>query len=65
MKNNTSLALAASLIALIGFPALFLVLSLITGQWMFLAWSIGPSLVAGLTGLMLTRNQIKKEQGTV
>jgi hypothetical protein len=32
---------------------------------LFLTWSIAPSLVAGLTGLMLTRNQIKKDQRTV
>jgi hypothetical protein len=61
MKNN-KFALFASLIVLVGFPIIFLFISLLTGQWSYLAWSIPPSFAAGLTGLMITLNQIKKER---
>ncbi|MGM7681612.1 hypothetical protein ACSVDA_05595 [Cytobacillus sp. Hm23] len=59
--NNNKIALYVSLIALVGFPILFLFISIFSGQWGFLVWSITPSLTAGLTGLMITLNQIKKE----
>jgi hypothetical protein len=61
MKNN-KFALFASLIVLVGFPIIFLFISLLTGQWSYLVWSIPPSFAAGLTGLMITLNQIKKER---
>ncbi|MFB4169241.1 hypothetical protein [Virgibacillus sp. JSM 102003] len=61
MKNN-KIALFVSLFVLIGFPIIFLFISLFTGQWSYLAWSIPPSLAAGLTGLMISLNQIKKER---
>lgn len=60
MKNNNKIAPIVSLVVLVGFPILFLFISLITGQWGYLAWSILPSLAAGLTGLMISRNQMKK-----
>jgi hypothetical protein len=60
MKHNNKIALIVSLVVLVGFPILFLFISLITGQWGYLAWSIPPSLAAGLTGLIMTLNQIKK-----
>jgi hypothetical protein len=62
MKNNNKIALFVSLIVLVGFPILFLFISLVTGNWGYLAWSIPPSFAAGLTGLMITLNQIKKER---
>jgi hypothetical protein len=62
MKNNNKIALFVSLAVLVGFPILFLFVSLITEQWGYLAWSIPPSLAAGLTGLMFTLNQIKKAE---
>ncbi|MFA9458377.1 hypothetical protein ACERJO_16655 [Halalkalibacter sp. AB-rgal2] len=61
MKNNTKIALYVSIIVLVGFPILFIFISLLTGQWGYLTWSIPPSFVAGLTGLMITLNQTKKE----
>jgi hypothetical protein len=61
MKNN-KFGLFVSLVVLIGFPIGFLIISLFTGQWSYLAWSIAPSFAAGLTGLMITLNQIKKER---
>ncbi|CEG28689.1 hypothetical protein [Bacillus sp. B-jedd] len=57
MKGNNKLALIVSYIVLVGFPFFFLVVSMFTGQWGYFAWSIPPSLAAGLTGLMFTLNQ--------
>ncbi|EKN70897.1 hypothetical protein BABA_03509 [Neobacillus bataviensis LMG 21833] len=65
MKKGTKYGLYASLIVLIGFPVLFFCLSLFTGKWNYLLVSIPPSLTAGLTCLMVTRNQIKKERKSV
>ncbi|WP_191559721.1 hypothetical protein [Metabacillus idriensis] len=62
MENNNKIALFVSLIVLVGFPILFLFISMFTGQWGYLAWSIPPSFVAGFTGLMITLNQIKKNE---
>lgn len=61
MNKNTKISLIVSLIVLIGFPFVFLFISLFTGQWGFLIWSIGPSFTAGFTGLMITVIQLKKE----
>lgn len=61
MKNN-KLALFVSLLVLVGFPIMFLFISMFTGKWSYIAWSIPPSFLAGLTGLILTLNQIRKEK---
>ncbi|MBM7602797.1 hypothetical protein JOC75_000767 [Metabacillus crassostreae] len=61
MSKNTKIALIASLVVLIGFPVLFLFISLFTGQWGYLLWSIVPSFTVGFTGLMITFIQFKKE----
>ncbi|TFB23897.1 hypothetical protein E3U55_03535 [Filobacillus milosensis] len=61
MKNNM-FALFVSLFVLVGFPIVFLFISLFTGQWSYIVWSIPPSLLAGLTGLMITLNQIKQKK---
>ncbi|PPA69458.1 hypothetical protein [Jeotgalibacillus proteolyticus] len=60
MKNN-KLAFFVSLFALIGFPIIFLILSLATGQWGYLGWSLISSLTAGLTGLFASLYHIKKD----
>jgi hypothetical protein len=59
MKNN-KLAFFVSLFVLVGFPIVFLFISLFTGEWSYLLWSVLPSLLAGLTGLMITLHFIKK-----
>ena len=61
MKKNTKFALVVSLIVLIGFPVLFFFISLFTGNWNYLLWSIPPSFSAGLTGFIITLLQFKKE----
>lgn len=63
MKNNPKFGLLISIIALIGLPVIFLITSLLTGDWNYLLYSIIPSLFAGLTGLMIGVQQLKKEQG--
>ncbi|MFI8684895.1 hypothetical protein [Rossellomorea sp. NPDC077527] len=62
MKNNNQLALLVSWVVLVGFPLFFLFVSLYTGQWRYLMWSLPPSFLAGFTGLILTLNQMKKEK---
>ncbi|RDU38836.1 hypothetical protein DRW41_04570 [Neobacillus piezotolerans] len=61
MKKDSKIALSVSLIVLIGFPLLFFFVSLVTGQWHYLLWSLPPSFTAGFTGLVLTLNQIRKK----
>ncbi len=60
MKNNPKLGLFVSLFVLVGFPIIFLMISLFTGQWNYLLYSILPSFAAGFTGLMISFKYIKK-----
>ncbi|PLS17369.1 hypothetical protein CVD28_12445 [Bacillus sp. M6-12] len=62
MRSNTQVALAVSLFVLAGFPIFFFIVSMAAGQWNYLLFSIPASMTAGLTGLMLTIQQIKKER---
>ncbi|TQR19056.1 hypothetical protein [Psychrobacillus vulpis] len=62
MKNNTKWALFVSLFVLIGFPIIFLFISLFTEQWKYLIYSVPCSFTAGFTGLIVTIQQIKKER---
>ncbi|MCF6137778.1 hypothetical protein [Pseudalkalibacillus berkeleyi] len=64
MKNNNKVALLVSIIVLVGIPILFLIISISTGKWGYLAWSLPPSFAAGFTGLMITYNQMKKEKNS-
>ena len=63
--QNTKVALIVSLSALIVIPGLFLIVSFFTDQWKYFLFSILPSLIAGLTGLLLTLRQIKVERKSV
>lgn len=62
MKENKKLALIASLFSLVGLPIIFLVISLYTGNWLFLIFSLPPALASGLTGLIMTIQKIKKDK---
>ena len=62
MKSSLKFALFISLFVLIGFPFIFLIISLATGNWLFLVSSGIPSFFAGLTGVLVTLQQIKKEK---
>ncbi|RZT23453.1 hypothetical protein [Fictibacillus sp. BK138] len=61
MKENVRAGLFASLFVLIGFPIIFTVSSIVTGDWRYLIYSIGPILTAGLTGLLFTLHLMKKK----
>ncbi|AZB42390.1 hypothetical protein CEF21_08850 [Bacillus sp. FJAT-42376] len=62
MTNQTKAGLLASLIAMIGFPLLFLSLSLASGEWEYFLFSLFPSFFAGFTGLLFTFQQIRKDK---
>lgn len=65
MNENKRFALVASLFSLVGLPAIFLTVSLYTGNWLFFLFSIAPSLASGLTGLMITKQNTKKDESIV
>jgi hypothetical protein len=62
MESNTRLGLIVSLFILIGFPILFTIVSLMTGQWRYLLFSIPSSFTAGFVSLIFVIHQIKKER---
>ncbi|ALC90727.1 hypothetical protein AM500_13725 [Bacillus sp. FJAT-18017] len=62
MKSNPKLGLFVSIFVLVGLPVIFLIASLLTGEWKYLIYSIIPSFSAGLTGLIISIRQLKKEQ---
>ncbi|MFE3574801.1 hypothetical protein [Lysinibacillus sp. NPDC059133] len=62
MQKNKRFALIASLFTLIGLPIIFLTVSLYTGVWRFFIYSIAPALTAGLTGLIFTMQEIRKDK---
>ncbi|HLQ95094.1 MAG TPA: hypothetical protein VK108_01815 [Pseudogracilibacillus sp.] len=64
MKENKRTAFIVSLFVLVGIPAIFLMVSLYTGNWDFLIYSIPSALTAGLTGLILTKQKFKKDKTT-
>ncbi|MFE1244992.1 hypothetical protein ACFW35_12745 [Fictibacillus sp. NPDC058756] len=61
MKENLKAGLLASLFVLIGFPIIFTVGSIVSGDWRYLIFSIGPILTAGLTSLLFTLHHMKKK----
>lgn len=61
MKENVKAGLFASLFVLIGFPIILTISSIVTDDWRYLIYSIGPILTAGLTGLMFTLHHMKKK----
>jgi hypothetical protein len=61
MKKSTKFGLFVSLVVLVGFPIFFLFVSILTGQWNYLLWSLPPSFTSGFTCLMVTIRQLKKE----
>ncbi|WNB91094.1 hypothetical protein [Bacillus sp. NEB1478] len=62
MENNTRLGLVVSLFVLVGFPILFSIVSIITGEWRYLLFSIPGSFTAGFVSLIFIIHQIKKER---
>lgn len=58
----TKIALFVSLFVLIGFPMIFMIISMFTDQWMYFLSSLLPSFSAGFFGLIIVWQQFKKEQ---
>ncbi|KAA0549882.1 hypothetical protein FZW96_00600 [Bacillus sp. BGMRC 2118] len=61
MKSNTTFALFVSLFVLGGFPIIFLLISINSGDWNYFLYSLFPSFFAGLLGLIFSLQQMKKE----
>jgi len=49
-----------SISVMIGFPIFFLAVSLFTGKWGFFLWSLAPSFISGMTGLVAFKNANKQ-----
>ena len=62
MKKDTRLGLFLSLFVLIGFPVVFLVVSLLTGDWGSFIIGFPPSFAAGFMGVWIAIREIKKER---
>ncbi|GAB4074125.1 hypothetical protein GCM10028778_16280 [Barrientosiimonas marina] len=62
MTKHNRMGLTASLFALVGIPVIFLIISLYTGDWGFFLLSLPAAFVAGLSGLITTIQQIKKDK---
>lgn len=62
MKTGNKIALFTSLFVLIGFPVIFTVISLLTGDWKYLLYSLPGSFTAGFTGLIVTLKHIRDER---
>ncbi|MGM8215436.1 hypothetical protein ACLIA0_07650 [Bacillaceae bacterium W0354] len=60
--GRAKFAFYISLIVLIGIPLSFLIYSFVVDQWGYFLFSLGPSLFAGLTGLIISLNAMKKEK---
>ncbi|MFF2754467.1 hypothetical protein ACFVR1_12070 [Psychrobacillus sp. NPDC058041] len=62
MKKDTKLGLFLSLFVLIGFPVVFVVISLSTGQWDTFLIGFPVSSAAGFMGVWIAIREIKKER---
>jgi flagellar biosynthesis protein FliR len=62
VKKGTQLALFLSLFVLIGFPVIFVVISLLTGQWDTFLIGFPASSAAGFMGVWIAIREIKKER---
>lgn len=60
MKKGRKMAMSISLFILIVFPLIFLILSLKTGQWNYITYSLAPILAAGLTGILIAVRKPKE-----
>ncbi|AKP78254.1 hypothetical protein AS52_03293 [Priestia megaterium Q3] len=55
MKKSVSRARV--IIVLIGFPLIFLIMALVTGEWRYMTWMIPPALMSCWTALFVLRKQ--------
>jgi hypothetical protein len=61
MKTGNKIALFTALFVLVGLPVIFTAVSLITGNWKYLLYSLPGSFTAGFTSLIVTLKHIKDE----
>ncbi|XXM72989.1 hypothetical protein ACQ0QQ_03575 [Lysinibacillus sphaericus] len=64
MKNGTKIALFTALFVLVGFPVIFTFVSMMTGNWTYLFFSLPGSFTAGFTGLIVALKHIRDERKT-
>jgi flagellar biosynthesis protein FliR len=62
VKKDTKLGLFLSLSVLIGFPVVFVVISLLTGQWDTFLIGFPASFAAGFMGVWIAIREIKRER---
>ncbi|WP_175987652.1 hypothetical protein [Bacillus sp. Marseille-Q1617] len=62
MKRGNKIALITSLFVLVGLPVIFTAVSLITGNWKYLLYSLPGSFTAGFTSLIVTLKHIKDDR---
>lgn len=60
MRNLSKIALFVSLFLLIGFPMIFMIISMFTDQWIYLFSGSVPSALAGTLGIFYILQQAKK-----
>ncbi|OIU68675.1 hypothetical protein [Rossellomorea aquimaris] len=64
MKTGTKIALFIALFVLVGFPVIFTFVSMMTGNWKYLLYSLPGCFTAGFTGLIVTLKHIRDERKT-
>lgn len=60
MRNLSKIALFVSLFLLIGFPMIFMIISMFTDQWIFMFSGSVPAMLAGTFGIFFIVQQEKK-----
>ncbi|TAA72282.1 hypothetical protein [Planococcus salinarum] len=60
MRNSLKIALFVSLFLLIGFPLIFLIISMFTDQWIYLFSGSVPSMLAGTGAISFILQQNRK-----
>jgi hypothetical protein len=64
MKTGNKIALFTALFVLVGLPVIFTAVSMITGNWKYLLYSLPGSFTAGFTSLIVTLKHIREERET-
>lgn len=60
MRNSMKIALFVSLFLLIGFPLIFMIISMFTDQWIYLFSGSVPSMLAGTAAISFILQQNRK-----
>jgi len=65
MRSLSKIALFGSLFLLIGFPMIFMIISMFTDEWIYLFSGSLPSAIAGMAGIFIMLQQTKKTEEEV